>query len=382
MESIFFPRIPRYCMRAFVAAIGIIYLVAAFGGLAIAEPVADGPEGVETDVENTSQTIEIRLQENGDANISIYKQFLFDNEEERDAFERLAADFENNTSDTELSVAVFERLAGRASNETGREMGIESVTRNASATESTGTLELQFTWTNFANTTDDRLDVGDAFVIDGRMWLPSLSADQRLIIRAPEGYAVENASTSVTNGTLIWTGPQDFERNELNATLVASETQSDNEGVSTLTVGLGFGLVVAIALLLYLVVRRDEPMVLPDRTTDTRGWMTPIAPAGNDRGEGSSSSPNPDPPPESEATPEPESNGPFAGVDEELLSDEERVIRLLEAHDGRMKQATIVTETDWSNAKVSQLLSAMAEEGQIEKLRIGRENLISLADED
>ena len=46
-----------------------------------------------------------------------------------------------------------------------------------------------------------------------------------------------------------------------------------------------------------------------------------------------------------------------------------------------MKQATIVDETDWSDAKVSQLLSAMAEEGRVDKLRLGRENLISLPED-
>jgi len=70
------------------------------------------------------------------------------------------------------------------------------------------------------------------------------------------------------------------------------------------------------------------------------------------------------------------------GVDPDLLSDEERVIRLIERNGGRMKQANIVTETGWSNAKVSQLLSSMDEDGRINKLRIGRENLISLPDED
>ncbi|WP_246023006.1 helix-turn-helix transcriptional regulator [Halosimplex halophilum] len=70
------------------------------------------------------------------------------------------------------------------------------------------------------------------------------------------------------------------------------------------------------------------------------------------------------------------------GIDEELLSDEERVERLIEENGGRMKQAAIVQETGWSNAKVSQLLSAMDEEGRIDKLRIGRENLISFPDED
>jgi len=46
-----------------------------------------------------------------------------------------------------------------------------------------------------------------------------------------------------------------------------------------------------------------------------------------------------------------------------------------------MKQSKIVEETRWSTAKVSQLLSAMDDEGRIEKLRIGRENLISLPGE-
>ena len=69
-------------------------------------------------------------------------------------------------------------------------------------------------------------------------------------------------------------------------------------------------------------------------------------------------------------------------IETELLSDEERVERLLSSNGGRMKQADIVKETDWSNAKVSQLLSAMEEDGRIDKLRIGRENLISFPDEE
>jgi uncharacterized membrane protein len=68
-------------------------------------------------------------------------------------------------------------------------------------------------------------------------------------------------------------------------------------------------------------------------------------------------------------------------TDAPLLSDEERVLTLLQERDGRMKQADIVDATDWSNAKVSQLLSEMAEGGEIRKLRIGRENLITLPEE-
>jgi len=47
-----------------------------------------------------------------------------------------------------------------------------------------------------------------------------------------------------------------------------------------------------------------------------------------------------------------------------------------------MKQVDIVETTDWSKSKVSMLLSDMEEDGDISKLRVGRENIISLAGEE
>ncbi|MFC6725189.1 helix-turn-helix transcriptional regulator, partial [Halobium palmae] len=65
-------------------------------------------------------------------------------------------------------------------------------------------------------------------------------------------------------------------------------------------------------------------------------------------------------------------------TDDELLSDEDRVVSLLRDRGGRMKQVNIVDETGWSKSKVSMLLSEMEEDGRISKLRVGRENVISL----
>jgi hypothetical protein len=65
-------------------------------------------------------------------------------------------------------------------------------------------------------------------------------------------------------------------------------------------------------------------------------------------------------------------------TEEELMTDEDRVLALLRNNDGRMKQVNIVNETGWSKSKVSMLLSDMDEEGLISKLRVGRENLISI----
>lgn len=63
---------------------------------------------------------------------------------------------------------------------------------------------------------------------------------------------------------------------------------------------------------------------------------------------------------------------------EEFTTDRERVRQLLEENGGRMKQSHIVDSVDWSKAKVSRLLADLEEDGQVTKLRLGRENLVCL----
>ena len=86
-----------------------------------------------------------------------------------------------------------------------------------------------------------------------------------------------------------------------------------------------------------------------------------------------------DPPHPGEGSPypaPPPTHEPRDDVAELLLTDEDRVYDLVRRHGGRMKQATIVRETDWSKSKVSRLLSRMEERGDINKLRVGRGNVI------
>lgn len=59
------------------------------------------------------------------------------------------------------------------------------------------------------------------------------------------------------------------------------------------------------------------------------------------------------------------------------ITDEDRIQQLLGKHGGRMHQSEIVTETEWSKSKVSRLLSRMEDDGQITKISVGRENLIT-----
>jgi hypothetical protein len=65
-----------------------------------------------------------------------------------------------------------------------------------------------------------------------------------------------------------------------------------------------------------------------------------------------------------------------------LITDEDRVLRMLDEHDGRLPQSDIVERTEWSKSKVSRLLSRMEDDDQIKKITIGRENLVThLSDE-
>ena len=64
-----------------------------------------------------------------------------------------------------------------------------------------------------------------------------------------------------------------------------------------------------------------------------------------------------------------------------VLSDEEKTIKLLREHGGRLPQREITEQSEWSKSKVSRLLSKMEEEGLITKINLGRENLIALNDD-
>lgn len=65
-------------------------------------------------------------------------------------------------------------------------------------------------------------------------------------------------------------------------------------------------------------------------------------------------------------------------LDDPMLTDKERVSRLIAAEGGHVRQRVIVDRTGWSKSRVSRLLSAMVDDGTVEKLRVGRENVICL----
>ena len=325
-------------------------------------------------------TILIQLESDGDATFSITASgFDVVSEQERDSFNTTAERFTEGEADT-LGLSAFRRANAAASEATGRSMELRDVRRSSDLTN--GTLTLSFTWTNFARSEGETQYVDDVYNTTNP-WLTGLEADQTLILELPPEAGIRTVPKQVRDGQIVWEGPTAFTESELElAYNPGAEEPSDSPSPpgkgpggdpdgepSLLWGGLALLGAVVAASGVYVLLLRDGSVI--DRDTFGGG---PLAESDDDGDEPPASAPT--------ATPTEDDDAPDQEIDEELLSDEERVELLLERNGGRMKQANIVKETGWSNAKVSQLLSSMEEDGQIDKLRIGRENLISFPDED
>ncbi len=392
------------------ALVLVLALALPVGATLAGSPGGAAPAQVSTPQPNTTTTIVVQIQPDGDARWTISTGFPLTTANETTAFRDLAAEFESGQTSA-LGLDAYRQANALANRTTAREMAITNVRRTSSSEAAiengTGRLALSFTWTNFGRVEGDRIHIGDAFETPDGTWFPGLERGQTLVVRAPERYSVFDANVPPQNGTLRWTGPESFGPDTLEATFTGGKasvtptpSQPSEGGLGTWLL-VGVAGIVAGALVVYLFTRRDGDLGSlptprrPGDDTDGGDDTEETEPADSEDGTSPAASTDEGDEPaeeteksvaEADEASSTELDGE-SGADEddtptELLSDEERVERLLTQNGGRMKQATIVKETGWSNAKVSQLLSSMAEDGRIDKLRIGRENLISFPDED
>ncbi|WP_449406625.1 helix-turn-helix transcriptional regulator [Natrinema pellirubrum] len=353
----------------------------------------------------TRQVFRLTVRDNGDVRWTIESRFLITNESEETVFREYAAEVTNNQRNVGYDLDVFEDFRRTAEQETGREMSIEdpgwddptvvespndTVVRNNTTTDDVqvGVISYSFTWTNFATVDGDRVNFGDAFRTENGVWF-QLYDGQRLVVETPQQYALE------TPTQLSWDGPYEFDATELEIVFIRT-----SDSVIPMWGWLLGGLLFVVGFMSvgYLVVRRDgrtSPSIPTDRLPSIEAIGIATSTASDGDGTEAAESDGPDSPGRKPTGPTSSTGAAIDddrntgtslefeepvgdAVDPELLSDEERVLRMLKQNGGRMKQASIVSETGWSNAKVSQLLSQMDDDDEIEKLRIGRENLITL----
>ncbi|MCU4800427.1 hypothetical protein OB920_08605 [Halobacteria archaeon HArc-gm2] len=282
--------------------------------------------------------LSVDLYENGTAGWEIEYRTRLENRDDRTAFSRLQRNLESDARNA--SGGFHDRIRGTvaaAESATGREMAATEFdvrTTVRRIPREYGVVVYSFRWDGFATGEDGELRAGDA--LEGFF----LSGGERLVVTWPEGYeldAVEPTPDAQRERTVVWRGPTTFGAGGPQLTL----SQQPLAGTSPVPVAAAVG-VVALAA----------------GTWALRGRVgTPPAPSLArllDDGSG--------------------------GDDAELLSNEERVVRLLEERGGRVKQQEVANELGWTEAKTSYVVSNLREEQWIRSFRMGRENVLSLAD--
>ncbi|WP_435153028.1 helix-turn-helix transcriptional regulator [Haladaptatus sp. DFWS20] len=340
------------------------------------------PRTITTSQEFDDVEFHIYVFDNGSAQWTFRYERTLNNQQERNQFQQFANEFNNSKTElyTDFQTNAVE-LTDAGGNATGRVMKAENFSKNAyigGLNKNRGVVEMSFKWTAFAAKDDGSIVIGDVF--KGGLYL---GENQTLTVEAQEGMKFKSAKpmnrlnkthdTLPKSDTVSWSGPREF--NDQRPMVEFAEFK-DNPAETTTTTPPGGAsqpgdgenpnaespmmlFIAAVVLLIGLAA------VFAWRQgnfgTFSSGQSTPGGGGGA-------------------ATPTEPSAGTSkpAVSDEELLTDEARVKKLLRENGGRMKQVNIVEETGWSKSKVSMLLSEMEDEGEISKLRVGRENIISL----
>ncbi|WP_243645230.1 helix-turn-helix transcriptional regulator [Natrarchaeobius chitinivorans] len=306
--------------------------------------------------------IDVFLHENRSATFVV--DYRFENASTTD-WENLQADVEANPEGyAEKERADWSTTVEAGQNRTDREMDISNVrveTDTSSAPRNLGHVEFTFEWSAFSHRELNRIEAGDALAGF------TLVDDTTLQFFWPDGYTVREVDPSPDDppeDSIFWDGDgTEFTDDQPLIVLIEDGGQNDEPTDPEESPAMPwFAVIGALSLLVLAAAVGWLIRHRADGGSDSTGW-------------GSSGPP-------------PRSVGPNGGATDsgdppaELLSNEERVLRLLEQRGGRIKQQAVVSELEWTEAKTSQVVSGLREDDEIEVFRIGRENVLSLPEED
>ncbi|ELY98106.1 helix-turn-helix transcriptional regulator [Natrialba asiatica] len=351
--------------------------------------VQDDAPDASSHLNNSTEThISIFLEEDGSATVEVDYRF----EAGSDDWNELESDVEANPDAyTAREEADWEQDVEEAQNRTNREMNISNTTVTTTTSSATpqdlGHVTFTFEWSSFANVVLNQIEAGDALA----GWFTPTEGTTLQII-PPDGYVIEEADPQPAGSSeesVLWNGAETefIEDQPMIVMTEDSETATTSDGAGE---GLSLSRLVIVATLVVLAAVGVG--------IGAAAWWTRRGPgngSGSRFGSGSSTDPRSRPPTsgaagesvEESSTPasgSPRGNGGGSGSNSpppELLSNEERVLKLLERSGGRIKQQQVVSELEWTEAKTSQVVGGLREDDEIDVFRIGRENVLALPDE-
>jgi hypothetical protein len=331
--------------------------------------VSSGSGFAQQDIDPDDVLMSVTVEGDGDAVWEIEYRTRLETDDDERAFAELRSDVEADSAPyAERFRDRMNGTANAAENATGREMAITDMTvsaENRTLPQEYGVLTYRFRWSNFAAVDGDRLVVGDA--IDGLF----LDDETALLVSWPEGYGPLGASpepTETRESAVVYNGPLDFAGGEPRIELGPSEAapgDGESDGPSPSDDGSSLPGWASIVVLALALLAATGAFVAYRR----RSEGTDIGP-----GDGSGGA-------EPDASGDRDGEGDTGPSGEDLLSNEERVLRLIESEGGRMKQQAVAEELGWTDAKTSQVTKELRERGDLDGFRLGRENVLSLPEE-
>ena len=286
-------------------------------------------------IEPDSVVLDVSVDANGSATWRIEFRTRLHDRADLAAFERYQADLRGGSATA--SQTFYDRIRASiaaAAKATGRPMHGSDFSTNVELRripERVGVVVYTFRWDGFATVSTDRITVRDALV--GFF----LNENEQLLVSWPAGYTLSESDPppdARRERTVVWTGPTELGAGQ--PSLVVAETPGPLSRLLPVA-----AIVVSIVAASAFVWFR-----FGDDVTDTLAG-------------GSSDAIDRDP---------------------ELLSNEERVVTLLERNGGRIKQRTVAEELGWSETKTSYVVRDLRQDGRIHSFRLGRQNVLSLPD--
>jgi len=228
-------------------------------------------------------------------------------------------------------------LVDVASTLTHRPMSIDenSLQINTTVISDSKTTEYSFKWQNFTIVRGNELVLGDVFQVYD--FFSRLYGDAALQINYPSILTVKSVSPepySQQNSELLWSRTQDLTSNAVNIVLVESNqtaTNNTNWQLYGALITLSAAGIVLVLSGFYLNKRR--------KNKHTATALEDVSP---------------------------------------LVSEEEKVLRLLKSSGGSMRQSQITEQCHFSKAKTSQLLSLLEKRGNITRYKSGRDKIVTL----
>lgn len=370
-------------------------LVVVVLGLVLGATVPASAATAQTGTPTADNTVtRVRVHADGSATWTVRVRTRLDTEARLAEYQTFQDRFRENRS--RYLDPFRERISGVVANAadlTDREMRAAEFSASTTVQELPrrwGIVTYRFTWTNFSKRQNDTLVVGDVF--QGGFYL---APNDSLEVEPPAGYelvAVAPEPDGADSNALTWVGREDFSDGRPRIAFAASADSTatptgtalpatgggldggTNEGGSDGVLFGGVALVVA-AVGAYAFRRRREQTVGESSAVGRESSQPDTSDAEKTGFEGEADAPE-----AGEGTPTTAADTDSAAPDssDEILTDAERVQRILAADGGRMRQADIGDELDWSASKVSRTLAEMVEDGTVEKLKLGRENIIDL----